>query len=123
LELTNHKFHQSIYYKLNFFITRNKPKTHVYIGGGPPERNTCILEMILQIYPHYIHIALVYPLSTRISYHGGRWLPVHSVLGVGYGEQYNTLRRMQSTRVPILVTASNECLHATKSLIERTYVW
>jgi hypothetical protein len=64
LELTNHKFHQSIYYKLSFFITRNKPKTHIYIGGGPPERNTCILKMILQIYPHYIHIAVVYPLYT-----------------------------------------------------------
>jgi hypothetical protein len=52
-----------------------------------------------------------------------RWLPVHSVLAVGYGEQYTTLRRMQSSRVPILVTASNECLHARKQLIERTYVW
>jgi hypothetical protein len=52
-----------------------------------------------------------------------RWLPVHKLLDVEYGEKDTTLPRMLSSRPLILVTASNGSLHARKQLIDKISMW
>jgi hypothetical protein len=67
-----------------------------------------------------------YALGTHLCYINADllpwWLHVHSLLGVGYGEQYTTLHRMLSSRVLVSVTAFNEYLHERKQLIDKMCV-
>jgi hypothetical protein len=48
-----------------------------------------------------------------------RWLPMHILLDVGYGEQDTILPSILSSGPLVLVTASNGSLHAKKQLMTR----